>query len=68
MTKVFVSQFSAAKGYGFIEPIAGGGKAFIPHMFLKVVRIVGLKYLHDVTFNVEADGNGNPYVANLMLA
>ena len=68
MTKGFVEQFNAAKGYGFVERKDGGGKVLIHHSALEAAKVGGLKDGQDVTFDIETDGNGNQYVANLMLS
>ena len=51
-----------------MEPIAGGVKIFIPSLLSIVARIVSLTCVQVVTFDIEADGNGNSNVVNLMLA
>ncbi len=68
MAEGVVKQFSAEKGYGFIKPKDGGAKVLIHHSALEAARIGGLRNGQDVTFDIETDGNGNRYVANLMLA
>ena len=68
MAKGFVKQFIAAKGYGFVGRKDGGTRVFIHHLALEAARVGGLKDGQDVKFDIETDGNGNQYVANLMLA
>ncbi|MEO1611483.1 MAG: cold-shock protein [Pseudomonadota bacterium] len=63
-----VKWFNATKGYGFIEPEAGGKDIFV---HISAVERSGLSSLNDgqkVTYDVEAGRDGRESATNLTTA
>ena len=63
-----VKWFNTTKGYGFIQPDAGGSDVFV---HVSAVERAGLNGLNDnqkVTFEVETGRNGREAATDLKLA
>ena len=68
MTKGIVRWFDATKGFGFIQPTDSDKDVFVHKSALEAARINGLADGQDVTFDIETDGEGRQFVANMALA
>lgn len=68
MTKGTVKWFDAAKGFGYIRPDNSKSDVFVHKCALEASCINGLADGQDVTFDIETDGAGRTFVANMALA
>ncbi|MEM8975190.1 MAG: cold-shock protein [Pseudomonadota bacterium] len=68
MTKGTVKWFDSTKGFGFIQPEDGEKDVFVHKSALEAARIDGLADGQDVAFDIETDGDGRRFVANMTLA
>ena len=63
-----VKWFNSTKGYGFIQPDAGGSDVFV---HISAVQNAGLESLNDnqkVTYEIETGRNGREAAADLKLS
>lgn len=62
-----VKWFNATKGFGFIQPDAGGNDVFVHVTAVQAAGLNGLDDNQKVTFEVEAGRNGKESATNLKL-
>ncbi len=63
-----VKWFKATKGFGFIQPEAGGKDIFVHISAVERAGLTGLADDHKVKFDVESGRDGRESAANLQLA
>ncbi len=63
-----VKWFNATKGFGFIQPEAGGKDIFVHISAVERAGLTGLADNQKVTFDVESGRDGRESAANLQLA
>ena len=63
-----VKWFNSTKGYGFIEPEAGGRDVFVHISAVERSGLTGLADGQKLTFDVEAGRDGRESAVNLVLA
>jgi CspA family cold shock protein len=62
-----VKWFNATKGYGFIQPDAGGNDVFVHVTAVQAAGLNGLDDNQKVSFEVESGRNGKESATNLQL-
>jgi CspA family cold shock protein len=62
-----VKWFNATKGFGFIQPDAGGNDVFVHVTAVQAAGLNGLDDNQKVSFEVEAGRNGKESATNLKL-
>jgi CspA family cold shock protein len=62
-----VKWFNATKGFGFIQPDAGGNDVFVHVTAVQAAGLSGLDDNQKVSFEVEAGRNGKESATNLKL-
>ena len=63
-----VKWFNATKGYGFIQPDAGGSDVFVHVSAVEQAGLNGLNDNQKVTYEVETGRNGREAATGLALA
>ena len=63
-----VKWFNASKGFGFIQPDAGGNDVFVHITAVQAAGLHGLDDNQKVSFEVEAGRNGKENATNIKLA
>ena len=63
-----VKWFNSSKGFGFIEPEAGGRDVFVHISALERAGLTSLADAQNVTFDVESGRDGRESATNLALA
>jgi CspA family cold shock protein len=63
-----VKWFNSSKGFGFIEPEAGGRDVFVHISALERAGLTSLADAQKVTFDVESGRDGRESATNLALA
>jgi CspA family cold shock protein len=63
-----VKWFNSSKGFGFIEPEAGGRDVFVHISALERAGLTSLDDAQKVTFDVESGRDGRDSATNLALA
>ena len=63
-----VKWFNATKGFGFIQPDAGGNDVFVHISAVERAGLTGLADNQKVTFDVEAGRDGRESASNIALA
>ena len=63
-----VKWFNATKGYGFIQPDAGGKDVFVHISAVERSGLTGLADNQKVTYDIEAGRDGRESAGNLVLA
>ena len=63
-----VKWFNSTKGYGFIEPEAGGRDVFVHISAVERSGLTGLADGQKLTYDVEAGRDGRESAVNLVLA
>ena len=63
-----VKFFNADKGYGFIQPEAGGGDAFVHISAVERAGLATLDRDQRVSYELETDRRGRTSAVNLQLA
>ena len=63
-----VKWFNATKGYGFIQPDAGGNDVFVHVTAVQAAGLNGLDDNQKVSFEVESGRNGKESAVNLSAA
>ncbi len=62
-----VKWFNATKGFGFIQPDAGGNDVFVHITAVQAAGLNGLDDNQKISFEVEAGRNGKESATNLKL-
>lgn len=63
-----VKWFNDTKGFGFIEPEAGGSDIFVHISAVQRAGLTGLRDNQKVTYDVEAGRDGRESAVNIKLA
>ncbi len=63
-----VKWFNTDKGYGFIQPDAGGSDVFVHITAVQAAGLTGLKDNQKVSYELETGRNGRESAMNLELA
>ncbi|MDB6452877.1 MULTISPECIES: cold-shock protein [unclassified Falsirhodobacter] len=63
-----VKWFNDTKGFGFIEPEAGGSDIFVHISAVQRAGLTGLRDNQKVTYDVEAGRDGRQSAVNIKLA